>query len=79
MIHWDKRLSFQHGALQLEPKSHTLIEEIARSPWGVAVNRKEESAIAAKRVIIHDDRKAETLLILEKMLCILGIPQTVIE
>lgn len=51
------------------PSAHTLMEDIASSPCGLAVNKNEDIAMAAKRVIIHDERKAETLLTLEKTLC----------
>lgn len=52
-------------------QTHTLMEDIASSPCGLAVNRNEDIAMAAKRVIIHDDRKADTLLTLEKTLCMM--------
>lgn len=49
------------------------MEEIVRSPWGFAMNRNEDRAMAANSVIIHDDKNAETLLTLENILCMLGI------
>ena len=52
-------------------RAYTLIERSPRSPRGSAVNIKEEIAIAANSAIIHDESNAETLLILEKTLCIL--------
>ena len=41
------------------------------SPWGFAVNTKDDRAMAARSTIIHDDRKAEALFILENILCML--------
>lgn len=39
-------------------------------PLGSAVNRRDERAIAARSPMMQEDRKAETLLTREKMLCI---------
>jgi hypothetical protein len=59
---------------QLQKATHILTDEIASSPFGFAVNKKDEIAIATNSVIIHDDRKVETLFILERILCMLEIP-----
>lgn len=48
------------------------MEAMARSPLGSALNTRVESAIAARSAIVHDESNAETLLILENILCMLG-------
>ena len=53
--------------------THTLTLEIASSPFGSAVNKKDEMDMATNRAIIHDDRKAETLFNRERTLCIVGV------
>jgi hypothetical protein len=50
-----------------------LIDEIDSSPLGLAVNRKDESEIATKSAIRHEERNAETLFNLETTLCILSL------
>jgi hypothetical protein len=48
-----------------------LIDDIESSPFGSAVNRKEEIEMANNSVIRHDERNAETLFALEAKLCML--------
>lgn len=43
------------------------------SPFGFAVNKKDEIAIAASKAITQDDRNAETLLIRAYVLCMLVV------
>lgn len=46
-----------------EVNTHTFIDDTRRSPFGSAVNTKDERAIAPRRAIRHDDRMADRLLI----------------
>ena len=49
---------------QSKEKTYTWMDAISRVPSGFAVNRNEESAIAASKHIVHVERSAEILLIL---------------
>lgn len=53
-------------------RTHTLTDAMSKLPFGSAVNKSVESAIAASSPIIHEENSAETLLTLENMLCIGG-------
>lgn len=53
--------------------THTLTERTPTSPFGSAVNAKEERAMAAKSAIMQDESSAETLLIRENILCIYAV------
>lgn len=44
--------------------THILRDVTFKSPLGFAVNKKEERATAASSPITHDERNADTLLIL---------------
>lgn len=50
--------------------TYTLTDAISKSPFGSAVKTSEERAMVAKRAIMHEESRAETLLILENKLCI---------
>ena len=49
--------------------TYICIEETLKSPCGSALNKNDESAIAPSKAITHDERNAETLLILAYVLC----------
>lgn len=45
------------------------MDDMPKAPFGSAVKTSEESAIAARRAIMQDDRKAVTLFIRAYALC----------
>ena len=56
---------------RIRNRTNTFIEEIVKSPSSFGSNRKVVSAIAARRAITHDDKKADPLLSRVSILCML--------
>ena len=55
-----------------ESKTCICVPVISILALGWAVNRNEDSAIAVKSAIMHDERKADELFILDAMVCMVG-------
>jgi hypothetical protein len=79
---WWVQLQVDRGSTQLQGRqcmlpdeksnssAYTLTDVISRDPVGWPANMKEDSAMAARRIITVVEIVAEALLTLVKMLCI---------
>jgi hypothetical protein len=52
--------------------THTLSDVISIVPVGFALNTNDDSAMAAKRAIMHDEKSADKLFTRAILVCILG-------
>jgi len=55
--------------------AYTFTDAISTVPLVSAANKSDERATAASNAIMHDENRAETLLIRENMLCIGNEPR----